>query len=419
MPPRKCTKHKAEVTRPCKRITLPLSMATYQAAVQKPQTFRNMVDTAIQNHPELFPPSMAAGYRLHDRRTSQKLPGVVLRRIKLNAPDEQGREQVFTIAPSSVLPYMTGYTDAVEKALFLRRFGVPFWALAYVYGRDENYWYRLVAQFGRYHLVQTTVKKPEQLPTDLLADEKFARFNGERAYLATTVGRDCVLGASVALTADTESLQAAYGIFQAEVQQVQPAYAPETVNTDGWAPTQRAWQALFPLIIVIECFLHAYLKIRARCRRTLLAPIADKVWDLYRAPTAADFRAQAAAVLGWAQATVDGTPLAAIHKLGAKVERFVLADQHPQAHRTSNMLDRHMDALARWLDDSRGFHGHWTSAERNLRAWALLHNFGPYCPRAKIRLRYQSPAHRLNGFVYHENWLHNLLVSTSMSACSR
>jgi hypothetical protein len=113
----------------------------------------------------------------------------------------KGQAQVFTIAPSSVMPYMTAYTNEVEKALFLRRFGVPFWALAYVFGRDEAYWYRLAAQFGRYHLVQTTVKAPEKLPKDLLADEKFANFNGERAYIATTVGGECVLGASLALAA--------------------------------------------------------------------------------------------------------------------------------------------------------------------------------------------------------------------------
>jgi len=83
------------------------------------------------------------------------------------------------------------------------------------------------------------------------------------------------------------------------------------------------------------------------------------------------------------------------------------------------MLDRHMNAMARWLDSTRFFHGHWVSAERSIRAWALLHDFGPYCPRSKISQTYSSPFHKLNGFVYHANWLHNLLISTSMSGCSR
>jgi hypothetical protein len=48
----------------------------------------------------------------------------------------------------------------------------------------------------------------------------------------------------------------------------------------------------------------------------------------------------------------------------------------------------------------------------------LLHNIGSYCPRAKISEQYRSPAHKMNGFVYHEKWLHNLLIATSMSGIS-
>jgi len=46
---------------------------------------------------------------------------------------------------------------------------------------------------------------------------------------------------------------------------------------------------------------------------------------------------------------------------------------------------------------------------------STMHNFGPYCPRAKVSQTYSSPAHKLNGFVYHQNWLHNLLIATSLS----
>jgi hypothetical protein len=163
---------------------------------------------------------------------------VRLRRIKLKTRDEKGKEIVVTIAPSAVMPYMSGYTDEVEKPLFLRRFGVPFWALAYVFGRDDQYWYRLAGQFGRYDIVQTTVKDPDKVPEHLLADEKHIHLNGEKAYVATTVGGDCVLGAAVALKADTEALTAAYRYFQQEAQQLKADYAPQTVNIDGWAATQ-------------------------------------------------------------------------------------------------------------------------------------------------------------------------------------
>jgi hypothetical protein len=144
---------------------------------------------------------------------------------------------------------MTGYTDDVEKPLFLRRFGVPFWALSYVFGRNDMYWYRLASQVGRRDIIQTTVKGDHNLPKHLLADEKHVRFNGQKAYIATTVAADCVLGASISLSADTEGLTEAYGHFKQEAQHLQPGYQPETVNTDGWSATQNAWRALFPAVI--------------------------------------------------------------------------------------------------------------------------------------------------------------------------
>jgi len=77
------------------------------------------------------------------------------------------------------------------------------------------------------------------------------------------------------------------------------------------------------------------------------------------------------------------------------------------------MIDRHMEPMDRWLHSSRFFHGHWSSAELQIRSWALCHNFWPYCSRAKVSQQFISPAHKLNGFVYHNNWLHNLLISSS------
>lgn len=417
MPQRKCTKTKAIIASPIKRITLSITMEKYRETVDDCQAYRKWVDEMIDEHPELFPKTIGAGYSLHDERTSGKLGDVRLRRICLKARDPEGKKQVFTIAPSGVMPYCVGYTDEVEKALFLRRFQVPFWALTYVFGRDDDYWYRMENHFGRYNLVQTLVKDPEKLPRHLLADEKITWLNGEEVVVATTVGDDCILGVSVALSADTQNLTEAYGHFKDEAQALKPDYVPETVNTDGWGATQKAWLSLYPMIIIIECFLHAFIKIRERGRhlKEVYHQLAQRVWDVYRASDAASFRLQAQLLLLWAEKNTTGYVLEAALKLCAKVDRFVLAYDHPLAHRTSNMLDRHMNPMARWLDATRFFHGHWSSSERSIRAWALLYDFRPYCPRAKISQSFSSPAHKLNGFVYHPNWLHNLLISSSIS----
>lgn len=395
-----------------KQICIDIDPQAYETLLLDPGAFRACLDQEIAVHPELFPTAIQHGYKLYDMLPeSKKLPGIRLRRIELQAGG------VFTIRPAFVLPYMTGYTEDVEKALFLRRWGVPFWALVYVFGHDVAYWYRLEQRLGHNSIVGTTVKDPATLPVDLLADEKHTHFNGHKAYIATTVGQECVLGVSLTLAADEPTLTAAYGHFKTEAQNVQPEYTPNTVNTDGWAATQAAWRALFTPVRLILCFLHAFLKIRDCCKRftDLYGELQTRVWDAYRAPDAEAFTAQLAQLQAWATERLPaGRGLEAVLKLCAKAPEFGQAYAHPTAYRTSNMVDRHMQPLDHYLDSCKYFHGHLLSGEYTCRAWALCHNFQPYCPRAKIAQTYTSPAHRLNGFVYHDNWLHNLLISASL-----
>ena len=417
MPPRQCTKTKAEIATPTRRICVPIDREDYSEVIKDKQEFRAMIDDFAETYPELFPAEIRKGYQLYGfRRQSKKMPDVQLRRICLHERDTEGHLQVYTITPSFVLPYMVGDADEVEKALFLRRFGVPFWALTYVFGRDDMYWQRLMGRFGANDMVGTTIKDPKRLPKDLLADEKHTRFNGEKAYIATTVGEDCVLGASIVLSADEEQLTFAYGQFKQEAQCLDPDYQPKTVNTDGWSATQLAWEALFPAIVIILCFLHAFITIRSRCKRlkALFPTLTQQVWDIYHAETLATFKQQVNDLRTWAQLHLTGSALQSVLKLCDKSHLFCLAFHHPDAYRTSNMLDRHMDSMDRYLYSTRYFHGHLMSADYQIRAWALLHNFQPFCPRSKISITYHSPFHKLNGFVYHENWLQNLLVASSL-----
>ena len=108
---------------------------------------------------------------------------------------------------------MTARVGDVEAPLFLRTFGVPFWALARVFGRDPMYWYRLECGLGRSSVVGATVRRAE-LPIHLLADEHHQTIDGEKVYVATTVGDGCVLGAEPAAAAGAAELTAAYGVFK-------------------------------------------------------------------------------------------------------------------------------------------------------------------------------------------------------------
>jgi hypothetical protein len=391
----------------------------YEAAMSTSQKARNCLTKQMETHPELFPAAMAQGYKFHGwTEVSKKMPNMQLRRIRLLTADGNGRKIAYTIAPCDVLPYMTGMVSDVEKGLFLKQFGVPDWALTYVLGRNDSYWYRQTEAFGRYNLVGSTVKEKDKMPKDLLADEKHAKAHGGKWYVGTTVAQDCVLGASVSTTADTKGLTAAYEVFKQEAQAVQPQYQPETVNTDGWAATSKAWRTLFPSVVIILCFLHAFIKIRSRCKRLgdHYEQIKQQVWEIYHAVDRDEFNDRVRSLQNWVlvqRKFLTAYAIESIDKLCQRADQFCLTFDYPRAYRTSNMLDRHMEPMARWLASSRYFHGNLQSAELRTRAWALLHNYRIYCPRAKVSDSFRSPAHKLNGFIYRDNWLENLLVASS------
>ncbi len=114
-------------------ICLPFSQEDYNANVHEPDKFRKCIDDRIKLFPELFPPEILNGYKMKDIYLSKKQL-ILIRRI-----DVAGIP--YTIRPSFVMPYLTGIVDEVEKALFMRKFNVPFWALCYVFGRNPMYWY--------------------------------------------------------------------------------------------------------------------------------------------------------------------------------------------------------------------------------------------------------------------------------------
>ena len=103
----------------------------------------------------------------------------------------------------------------------------------------------------------------------------------------------------------------------------------------------------------------------------------------------------------------------AVEKLCARVELYALSYDHPECHRTSNMVDRLMNRLTRSLYAGRGVHGHQSSSDHRLRGWSLLNNFRPFAPRSEQQRQFSSPAHRLNQKQYHPHWLHNLQVCAS------
>jgi hypothetical protein len=395
-----------------KSICVPFdSEEHYAVCVADPESFRQHLTEVFGQHPELFPARMSEGFVLHDKSWSIKQQ-VMLRRLELKAPTE-----VFLGRPSFLMPSMVGRTAAVEKALYLRHWGVPFDALVYVFGRDAMYGYRAELALGRPTIVGSPVKQPEKLPAHVRADEKHTWALGQEVYVATTVGDGCILGATVTDAASADALEAAYGECAQEARALSPTYSPKTVCPDGWEGTQSAWRHLFPTVCIILCCLHSVLKIAERCGRDRATRtlVLDRVWAVYNSCPRTQFSQRRRRLREWATAGLpEGALRQMVRKLCGKGPQFTRAYRFPGAHRTSNALDRLMNHQDRRLYAMHYLHGTPAAARLAMRAMALQWNFPPYGARTRRDdPTRRSPFHDLNGFEYHPHWLHNLLIASS------
>jgi hypothetical protein len=179
--------------------------------VDDPAPYRQSLTQLLCQHPELLPQNMDQGSTWHDAYMSVK-QDLSVRRIKGTATGA-----VFVLRPSFVMPSMMARTAEVEKGLSLRQCGVPFDALASVFGRDAMFWYRAWLACGRPSLLGTTGKDPQHVPTALVADEQVTWVAGQEVDVPTTVGGGCVLGVSVVAAAATAALETGYGGSSAKV----------------------------------------------------------------------------------------------------------------------------------------------------------------------------------------------------------
>ncbi len=320
-----------------------------------------------------------------------------------------------------MMPYWVGKVEDLEKPLYLRRYGVPFDALTYVFGKNDMYWYRAYVSLGRFSVVGTTVKETSEMPIHLVADEKHSRWQGQRVYLPTVAAKECILGIDIVEQADTISLIEGYKTFADESRNLDPNYAPVSVNTDGWDATQKAWQILFPNISVILCFLHFILGIRDHIRRdkALLKIMKSKLWRVYQGINKKEFAQRFRRFYEWSlKQTLPDTVRSKIEKAKANYLEYRQAYEQDGCYRTSNQIDRLMNYQERILYQIQYFHRSMDSAKLFLRAMALIWNFHPVSQRASFNYQYKErfcPFEKINHFYYSDNWLENLLIAGSMN----
>ena len=85
-------------------------------------------------------------------------------------------------------------------------------------------------------------------------------------------------------------------------------YYPKSINTDGWQATLNTMAYLFPLAVLIRCFLHAFLKIRTEAKRKFQEEFdscAKLVWNCYRSENKQSFIQRIRRLNEWAEVNME------------------------------------------------------------------------------------------------------------------
>jgi hypothetical protein len=391
-------------------ITIMINKSDYNAFETDIAFARCLIAKAIEETPELFPESMSVHYKFNGHIARSKKTNMRLRLIETGGHN-------YRIYPHFMASYMRGETSSISDALFLCRWS-PYWAIAEVFGRNHMYWYRCHNSLASKSIIGTTIQKDTRIPVDIVGDEHHSKLSGNKAYIATTVAKGCFLGVEVTNTCDEKELTEAYGVFKEESLQLDLNYKPNSINLDGWQAGNKAWKTLFRSITIISCFLHGFIKVRDRALKKMgfiFHQLSEKAWDCYRAEDKRSFSQRIRRLKEWSEVNVPESPMKVnLLKLCKKNKQWQVFYDHPNAYRTSNMLDRLMGFMNRYLDKNQTFHGKNKAVSTNtIRAFSLIYNFSPSCPDYRRKEEFKSPVGRLNNHEYHENWLSNLLIAGS------
>ena len=259
------------------------------------------------------------------------------------------------------------------------------------------------------------MQDPQQVPRDLVADEQLTRGAKQQVSVPTTVGGGCFLGGSVVEAAETMTLERGDGACAKDATALAPDSQARAVCTDGWEATRQAWQGLFPKITLVLCVLHAVLQRKKPWAGPWRHQGLDKAWQVYQAATTRQCAQRLRRVAAWPPWPRSG-PVAqrGVQRCRRRTD-CTPADEGPPAHRPSPAVARRRDSQDRRLDARRSGHGTTDRARLAVRAMALLWHFPPY--GARLRRDQPSrvaPCHDLNGVQYYPNWLHTLLIASSL-----
>ena len=194
-----------------------------------------------------------------------------------------------------------------------------------------------------------------------------------------------------------------------------PASQPRAGCPDGWHATREAWRRLLPTITLGRCLLHAVLQMLDRGRGEWRHHVLERVWRVSQATTTRQVAQRRRRWAAWTPTHRRGAVAPMVLKMCPHRADCTPASDCPQAHRTSHAVDRLLNDHDRLLSAMRSCHATTASARWAVRAMARPWNVHPYGPRLRRDQPWRvSPFHDLNGFQYHPNGLHNLLIASSL-----
>ncbi len=254
------------------------------------------------------------------------------------------------------MPSRIARTDAVDKALSRRQWGGPFAARASVCGRDALGWSRAWLTFGRPSLLGTTVKDPQQGPTDRVADAPRTWGARPPVSVPTPVGGGGVLGVRVVAAATTAAWETGDSECARAAQARAPDSPPRAVCTAGGEATRQPWRRLLPTITLVRGLLHALLTRKDRGTGALRPQGLARAWKVSQATPKRPGAPRLRRVAAWTPTPRRG----AVAVLGLQRCRrradCTPASDGPQAPRTAQAVDRLRHSHDRRLDARRSCH---------------------------------------------------------------
>ena len=170
--------------RGARQIVIAMTRQEYDQMWRDPVVIRQRLMEQFECCPELFPKGFDQGFTLDGMlRESKKLPGVRLRKIMLRD------DSIYELRPSFALAYMVGTVEDLEKPLLALSFGLPCWVVTKLFGHSDMHWQRILERLGLRSLVGNTVRDPQKLPLDLVADEHHCDWAGEVARTSNWGGK--------------------------------------------------------------------------------------------------------------------------------------------------------------------------------------------------------------------------------------